>query len=443
MRQNKYYTNESGFLYPEEYQITQWKYSDYLEVNLEHNWITPYDPRIASMSGKFSKSDMVKQLVGSAIRGDKDLQKANVSGNVVADVGNAGVMDRASGFREFAKTMPSMEEQAMINLLGVKGGAKKFFAQETSSIAAKMTPKEYGAAIKSEINRSIPPIEKIIKSWNLQPDEQIVYNNMLKRLKDGAKVDWAKFQPIHARAGGGIEKLEVGNFEKFKNMPESRDQIARLSAGLSEDAVKTLKRLPEEQQEKVLAAMRRQKPAATDAMSQSKMIKFVEENMIYKDGLFHDKKSLDAGRDNAGKTYEQVMKKVFYQMGLVEKDGVFVSDKKINMASRLRDAMSPEGKASGGWRGSVPKNSTLFKVLDAEEQNFRAQNMMAGKNDPLRVVREKLSSLGYSEKEIARSLRSELSHVEKTGESGRGPAKYLKGSAMFDLRILNLSLIHI
>lgn len=34
------------FLYPEEYQITQWKYSDYLEVNLEHNWITPYDPRI-------------------------------------------------------------------------------------------------------------------------------------------------------------------------------------------------------------------------------------------------------------------------------------------------------------------------------------------------------------------------------------------------------------
>ena len=63
--------------------------------------------------------------------------------------------------------------------------------------------------------------------------------------------------------------------------------------------------------------------------------------------------------------------------------------------------------------------------------------MMAGKNDPLRVVREKLSSLGYSEKEIARSLRSELSHVEKTGESGRGPAKYLKGSAMFDLRLLN------
>ena len=398
---------------------------------------SPYDPRIASMSGKFSKSDMVKQLVGSAIRGDKDLQKANISGNVVADVGNAGVMDRASGFREFAKTMPSMEEQAMINLLGVKGGAKKFFAQETSSIAAKMTPKEYGAAIKSEITRSIPAIEKIIKSWNLQPDEQIVYNNMLKRLKDGAKVDWAKFQPIHARAAGGIEKLEVGNFEKFKNMPESRDQIARLSAGLSEDAVKTLKKLPEEQQEKVLAAMRRQKPAATDAMSQSKMIKFVEENMIYKDGLFHDKKSLDAGRDNAGKTYEQVMKKVFYQMGLVEKDGVFVSDKKINMASRLRDAMSPEGKASGGWRGSVPKNSPLFKVLDAEERSFRAQNMMAGKNDPLRVVREKLSSLGYTEKEIARALRSELSHVEKTGESGRGPAKYLKGSAMFDLRLLN------
>jgi len=398
---------------------------------------SPYDPRIAAMSGKFSKSDMVKQLVASTLRGDKDLQKPNLSGNVLADVGTAGVFDRASGFRDFAKVMPSMEQQAIVNLLGVKGGAKKFFAQETSSVAASMTPSQYDTAIKSEIGKSIPRLEKVIKSFDLNPEEKIAYTSMLDRLKQGAKTDWAALHPMHVRAGEGVAKLELGNFEKFKNMPESREQVARLQESLAEDAVKQLKRLPQDQQERVLAAMRKQKPAATEAMSQSKMIKFVEENMVYRDGLFHDKKSLDAGRDNAGKTYEQVMKKVFYQMGLVEKDGAFVSDKKINVPSKLRDAMSPEGKAGGGWRTNVPKDSLLWKALDKEENSFRAANMAAGKNDPLKTVREKLSALGYTEKQIARELRSELSHIEKTGESGRGPAKYLKGSAMFDLRILN------
>jgi TP901 family phage tail tape measure protein len=397
---------------------------------------SPYDPRIAAMSGKFSKSEMVKQLVASTLRGDKDLQRPNLSGNVLADVGTAGVFDRASGFRDFAKVMPSMEQQAVVNLLGVKGGAKKFFAQETSGVAASMSPRDYDAAIKTEIAKSVPRLEKLLKTWNLNPEEKIVYGNMLKRLKDGAKTDWAALHPIHARAGEGVTKLELGDFEKFKNVPESKAQIEKLVTGLSNDAAGQLERLPKEQRDRVLAALGKEKPAPTH-MSQGKLMKFVKENMIYRDGLFYDKKSLDAGRDTAGKTYDQVMKKVFYQMGLVEKDGAFVSDKKINMPSRLRDAMSPEGKAGGGWRTNVPKSSLLWKALDAEEQNFRAANMVAGKNDPLKNVREKLKSLGYTEKQIATALRSELSHVEKTGESGRGPAKYSKGSAMFDLRLLN------
>jgi hypothetical protein len=78
---------------------------------------SPYDPRIAAMDGKFSQSDMIKQLVASTLRGDKDLQKANLSGNVLADVGTAGVFDRASGFRDFSKGLPSMEQQALSTYL--------------------------------------------------------------------------------------------------------------------------------------------------------------------------------------------------------------------------------------------------------------------------------------------------------------------------------------
>jgi hypothetical protein len=54
-----------------------------------------------------------------------------------------------------------------------------------------MTPAQYDAAIKAEINKSIPRLERVLKSWDLAPDEQVVYNDMLKRLKDGAKTDWS------------------------------------------------------------------------------------------------------------------------------------------------------------------------------------------------------------------------------------------------------------
>jgi len=410
---------------------------------------SPYDPRIAAMDGKFSKTDMVKQLVASTLRGDKDLQQPNLSGNVLADVGTAGVFDRASGFRDFSKAMPSMEEQAVINLLGVKGGAKKFFAQETSGLAASMTPKQYDDAIKGEINKSIPKLEKLIKSWSgdLTPDELDVYNGMLERLKVGAKVHWDELHPIHARAAEGVKKLELGDFEKFRNIPESKTQIATLKQGLAAQAVRDFKELPEEQQGRVISAIQKQKLSAQtpsvigpqtleDFLSQSNMLKFVDEELAYKDGLYHDKKTLNAGRVY-GRTYEEIMQKVFYQMGLRQKDGAFVSDNKINTASRLRNAVSPIGKESGSWRANVPRDSELYQVLDAEEKAFTEQNKIAGKNDPLKQVREKLTALGYKPRDIDTALRTELSHISKTGEPGKGPAKWLTGSAMFDLGVIN------
>ncbi len=57
---------------------------------------SPYDPKLAEASGKFTKKQMVTQLVASLLRGDKDLSKSNVFGNTLADVGPAGVFNRAS-----------------------------------------------------------------------------------------------------------------------------------------------------------------------------------------------------------------------------------------------------------------------------------------------------------------------------------------------------------
>ena len=168
------------------------------------------DPRIANVPQEFTKEQTIKQLVASTLRGDKDLAPGNIGGNVLADTGPAGVFSRASGPKtEYAAKMPSMEEQAMVNLLGVNGGARKFFAQSTSDIAKQMSPVEYDRLMKKEINAILPKLKTKIGGMNLSPEELPVYEAMIARLEAGSRVDWTKFQAIHAAAlnkGGFVER---------------------------------------------------------------------------------------------------------------------------------------------------------------------------------------------------------------------------------------------
>lgn len=78
------------------------------------------------MTGKFTQKDMVKQLVASSIRSDRDLQMSNVSGRNAPDASNAYIFPKGSGFREVSLSMPSMEQTALANTLAFKGGSKSF-----------------------------------------------------------------------------------------------------------------------------------------------------------------------------------------------------------------------------------------------------------------------------------------------------------------------------
>ncbi len=160
---------------------------------------SPYNPAFAKGGTKFSKQDYFRQLVASTLRGDKDLSPSNVFGGTVADVGPAGVFGRASGAREFNFSMPSMQDQAMINLLGVKGGARKAFAENTADIARAMTPAQYQKEMIKEINRVLPKLEKTVASFNLTSVERVVYQRMIDRLKDGRNVNWSKFHEVHSK----------------------------------------------------------------------------------------------------------------------------------------------------------------------------------------------------------------------------------------------------
>jgi hypothetical protein len=159
------------------------------------------DPKFVNNQpmGVFNEEQYFRQLVASLLRVDKDLSGSNVYGNVVADAGPGGVFSRASGLRDYEKNLPSMEEQALVNLLGIKGGAKRAFAESTLGLMAGLTPEQYRQRMLGEIQKVLPRLKETIASFKLtNPTEVGVYDDMIRRLESGLGVDWAKFHAVHS-----------------------------------------------------------------------------------------------------------------------------------------------------------------------------------------------------------------------------------------------------
>jgi TP901 family phage tail tape measure protein len=168
-----------------------------------------YDPRFANTNVPWDEDTIIRQLANSLLMNNKDLSRSNVYGNFNPDVGNAGVFKKASGNTALAEAdeMNSMEKQAMINLLAVKGGARKDFARDTAPIIAKMSPKKYGRKMKRVLEDARPKLLQLIN--DLPVDLRPPYQAMLKRLDDGIDVDWSKYHSLHSNptylnAGGPV-----------------------------------------------------------------------------------------------------------------------------------------------------------------------------------------------------------------------------------------------
>lgn len=388
---------------------------------------SPYDPRIAAMDGKFSKSDMVKQLVASTLRGDKDLQQPNLSGKVLADVGTAGVFDRASGFRDFSKAMPSMEQQAIINLLGVKGGAKKFFAQETSGVASKMSPEEYNSAIKGEINRSIPRLEKVIKSFNLEPDEQVVYNNMLDRLKAGAKVNWDKLQPIHARAGEGVKKAIEGIDPKAQ-ASLVREQLTKYgSVGPDAKSNQSSQAL-----ERFIAEMDEEYSNHSDPAKRKKYIdkKSNWHDLVKKFQPGPDAQTFQLARTADGSftrpfTLEEAKAELRYAMGDLEKNGS-VSNR-ANTPSTFRRGLEGFGKVSTGAPSYVKTALKNINSANPDQEVLKMREVM----DDLKIKHN------LNDKQLSKALRYEAAHIVPSGFKSTDPRNWQHGQVFSEFGVAN------
>jgi TP901 family phage tail tape measure protein len=202
---------------------------------------SPYDAAFAAKSSSFTKDEYFKQLVAANLRGDKDLSADNLYGRTLADVGTAGVFKMASGKRAYEPEMISMSDQARINLLGVKGGAKKFFAESTLDIPKGMTAKQYHEAMIAEIDTVLPALKKTIKSFNLNEEESAVYEAMIRRLEAGRRVNWEEFHGIHSAVKISPSKaLTPAALKKLKDEAELRIRQKGHAVSLSDNSFKSI-----------------------------------------------------------------------------------------------------------------------------------------------------------------------------------------------------------
>ena len=200
-----------------------------------------FDPKIAATDAKFTTDEYFRQLVASALRGDKDLARGNLSGNILSDVGPAGVFSAASGLRGYASVMPSVKEQAYINLLGRKGsGTKKFFAESTHQIPKGMTADEYHSRMLKEIESALPKLKQTVSRFDLNPEEKVVYEAMIKRLSDARGVNWKELHGIHSGLQMSPEKqMTPAAIAKMVAADELKRRQTGHSASLSDNAFKT------------------------------------------------------------------------------------------------------------------------------------------------------------------------------------------------------------
>jgi TP901 family phage tail tape measure protein len=163
-----------------------------------------YDPKFANLpgfsnDGKEGRAQYFKQLVAANLRGDKDLKMGNLGGNILTDVGTAGVFDRATstgknGIRTLSEKMPSMYEMAERNLKGVAGPQAKnspnWFANETQKYIndPKYTADQYDADMKKEIKRIQQNTEKFVAKMPLDDPLRPAYLDILRRVNEGAEV---------------------------------------------------------------------------------------------------------------------------------------------------------------------------------------------------------------------------------------------------------------
>ena len=423
---------------------------------------SPFDPKFAekNMSGKFSKDEYFKQLVAANLRGDKDLHGGNLSGNKLADVGTAGVFKMASGLRDYAKPkdMLSMEQMANINLLGTKGGARRFFAESTLPIPKGMSAAEYNAAMRREIETVLPKLRETVKGFSLNKDEKVVYNGMIKRLEEGLKVDWSQYHAVHsavkpstpkqATAAQIIKKFEEQQLKKRQAGHANQDfWVSGHMAGVIPDGPTQAKSMPPHvvDLERYMDDLVRH-PEITEKTREAwknKKALFLK-NLATQTVQTSDGLIFTGRQGEKGATADHLKQSMRYLFDVDSQKGKRVSEGSFGNWSKLKERLTIGGatKAAGGFKAN---NIEGYKEYQEVLKETEAKNKALGKQGEVSKIKaymqEKYPNLDSGK--LARLVQMEAVHVEpgkaEKGQSSiaRDAAKWKAGTVFGDLGAVN------
>ena len=425
---------------------------------------SPFDPKFAekNMSGKFKKDEYFKQLVAANLRGDRDLHGGNLSGNKLADAGTMGVFQAATQKlgRDYAKPkdMLSMEQMANINLLGTKGGAKRFFAESTLPIPKGMSAAEYNTAMRTEIQTVLPKLRETVKGFGLNKNEQVVYNGMIKRLEQGLKVDWSQYHAVHsavkpatakqATAAQIIKKFEEQQLKKRQSGHANQDfWVSGRMAGVIPDGATQAKSMPPHvvDLERYMDDLVRH-PEITEKTREAwknKKALFLK-NLATQTVQTSDGLIFTGRKGEKGATADHLKQSMRYLFDVDSQKGKKVSDGSFGNWSKLKERLTIGGatKAAGGFKANNIEGYKEYKTILAETD---AKNKVLGKQGEVSKIKaymqEKYPNLDSGK--LARLVQMEAVHIEpgksEKGQSSiaRDAAKWKAGTVFGDLGAVN------
>jgi TP901 family phage tail tape measure protein len=159
--------------------------------------INDFDPKFTEENmkrQKFNADSMAKQLVASALRGDKDVKTSNMSGRYAVDPGSAYIYDTSSGVRKPSAQMSSMQEMIEKNLRLVDGTrTSKNFSNSIESLMSGMTAEQFDQKMKNEIKNLLSKADKALIDSGYSTTEAA---KIKARLQGGLDID---FKNIHNR----------------------------------------------------------------------------------------------------------------------------------------------------------------------------------------------------------------------------------------------------
>ena len=166
--------------------------------------ISPYDAAIANPAGKIRKEDLGNQTIAGLYRRETDAQMGNVDLDRVNDVGKARYGTKASTLRDIKDPEP-VSSFLDTFFLQKKGGAKKWFMENTADITRRMSSEEYEAMMMQSISSARSNAKKYTDTLpNASARERAKWLKDINRDLDELRaINWKELHNVHAQIKPG------------------------------------------------------------------------------------------------------------------------------------------------------------------------------------------------------------------------------------------------